>query len=406
MIASKTLRIFAIGLALGVALAAYIFHALGIAAPGDNLISRFIPAPQPQKPPVVLVTIQYLGQQTWPWSGLDYAVFLNALAPFKPAVVAIGIPLQAGEADYKIYDLQFGKQIAHFNRVILPAIPLNASHPNGQSFDILPGTVPPHLFNADDCELPPAEISHSAKVAPLLIPVMQKIPLIVSRQNRIAPTFVLQTYAQYLGADWDKSECTGSTIILRNTANRELVCIPVDREGCLRPRYQLDTLKAQAAEFYQLIISAEQIRNNFPPIVDLTQLGGKILLIGTEAPGTYQPVNTAVGQVAPIRAQYQALLDLFQADFRRLVPLPWLAAALLLVTLAVGQLAMLRNPTLSLLSTLALLLSIPVVSVWLLASRQLALPVATLIVSGLAVWLSTALLVRLNGDSAPSVTGR
>jgi CHASE2 domain-containing sensor protein len=400
IVSSSTLRIIAIGFALSVALAGFSLHLLGLAASGDtratNLISRFIPAKQEQNPPVILVTIQDLGQQAWPWPGLDYAVFLNSLAPFKPAVVAIGIPLQAGEADYKIYDLQFGKQIAHLNSVILPAIPLNANHAGDQSFDILPGTAPACLFNADSCEIPPAEIAANAKVAPLFIPAAQKIPLIVSRQNRIAPTFILQTYAQYLAADWSKSAAIGDTIILRNAANHELARIPVDSEGCLRPRYQLDTLRAQAAEFYQLVISAEQIRNNFPPIVDLAAISGKILLVGAEAPGTYQPVNTAKGATAPIRTQYQVLKDLFAANFLRPAPAAWIITALLLISLTAGQFALLKNLAVSVVLELLLLIAIPALSALLLATQQLILPAATLCAVCLLTWTLTVICSRLN----------
>jgi hypothetical protein len=408
-IASKTLRLLVAVLSLTVGLAGLLLHSLGVAADSEarvgEWLERWLPRRPAPPPPVVLVTIRDLGRQTWPWSGLDYAVFLNAIAPFQPAVVAMGIPLSTGQGGEQIFDRQFGQQIRAAGRVILPAIPLrvnppadsSAATPGDWTGDWLAGQAPARAFAADACEPPPVEIATTAQIAPLLGPGVAGLPLVVTRQRRPAPTFALQTYASYLAADWSQSTCAGDTVILRDAAGRELARIPIDRAGNLRLRGQSAARQAPAAEFYQLIVSAEQIRNQFPPIMDLAELRGKILLVGTEAPGTYRPVHAADGPLTPIRAQYQALLELFQADFHRPLPLPWLVAAQLLITLAAGQLALTRRPALALPAGTLLMLASPAAA-WLLASHQLTVPVVMLTGSGFVAGLWSVLLARLSGE--------
>ncbi|MDR0533765.1 MAG: CHASE2 domain-containing protein [Verrucomicrobiales bacterium] len=405
IVSTRTLRIFAIGLAIAMSGAAFICYSFGLTAGYDqrasDMLSRMLPGKTPATPPVMLVTIQDVGQQIWPWTGLDYAVFLNAIAPFKPAVVAIDIPQQSSEADYKIYDLQFGKQIRHLNRVVLPAQALTAKSPNQTPLDVLPGKAPAHLLAVNSLDFPPPDILSSAKLGIPAIPLTvnqqsQKIPLILGHHRKLVPSFVLQTYAQYLSADWDKSESTGTAIILRDSTNRELARIPIDSEGCLSLHYQVDTLKSQANEFYQLVVSSEQIRNNFPPLIDLTAISGKILLVGAEAPNTYQPVNTAKGSASPVRVQYQALKDLFAANFLRPAPTLWLIAALLLTSLTASQLALCKNLTVSVLLEIAWLAVIAAGGAVLMSQQQWLFPFAVLLATNALTWTLTAILFRLN----------
>ncbi|MDR1191228.1 MAG: CHASE2 domain-containing protein [Verrucomicrobiales bacterium] len=359
IVSGKLLRLYAIGLALTVSAAGLVLHSLGVTAGGERyaggVIARLLPKKNPAAPPVALVTIRDLGKQGWPWPNLDYAVFLSAIAEFKPAVVALAVPLEAGVADYQIYDAQLAKQLHRFERVTL-----------------LPGA--------------PAAIAAAAKSAPApLLPdadgEVRRVPLIVSAGGQVIPAFVLQTYLQYLGADWQKSIVTAGAIVLRDAAGRDLARIPVDRDGCLRLH---GAGQVQAAEFYQLVISAEQLRNNLAPILDPAIVSGKILLVGAEAAGAFQPVNR--GGPAPVRLLYQALNDLFAADFTRPVSDEWLLAALLLTTLTASQLALLKNPGVSAALALLMLCVIVTVSVWLLTERQLSAPIVTLSVGIVLTW--------------------
>ncbi|MDR2462491.1 MAG: CHASE2 domain-containing protein [Verrucomicrobiales bacterium] len=338
IVSGAFLRGFAIGLALTVSGAGWVLHLLGFAAGGDaraaGLAARFLPMEIPAAPPVVLVTTQDFGRQSWPWSNLDYAVFLNAIAEFKPAVVAIAIPLEAGEADYKIYDAQLGRQIRRFERVVL-----------------LPGA--------------PAEIAQAARVAPSpwwpdADGEARRVPLIVSDGGKTVPTFVLQTYLQYFGGG-------------------DPARIPVDRDGCL-PLH--GDGEAPAVGFYQLIVSAEQLRHNLPPLVDPAAVSGKILLVGAEGEFT--------------RVLYQALKDLFAANFTRPVPDEWLFAALMVTALIASQLALLKKRVVSVMSVLVILCAIPIVSGWLLAEHQLMLPVSALLAANALTWALTVIFNWLN----------
>ncbi|MDD5262078.1 MAG: CHASE2 domain-containing protein [Methylacidiphilales bacterium] len=351
------IRWICLGLGLILSVAAWVAHLEGFSLPLERRVLAQLQRlkSSPVEPPVMLVTIQDAGQRGWPWSSLDYAVLMNALGPFHPEVVALSIPLLEGDPVYRVYDIQLGKQIEKLNKVVLSCSGAEPNPFSDTTFSsaLLKGVPPPDLFSFNGAGLPIPEILRQAPVGLNILPVdgnglTKKIPLLALYHNNLTATFLLQVYAEYLKTDWRRSEYSDSEIILRNSKGRELARIPVDKEGCLMLHYHPDTIHKSAVEFYQAVVASEQVRNGLNPIMNISQAGQKIVLVGAEVPGTYSPVHTPVGKTAPVRVQYQALENLFNRDFTRPLAPPAVLGILLLIGIFASQAALLRHLPLSL----------------------------------------------------------
>ena len=403
-------RLICLGLALILGTAAWISHDQALIQPLElRILDRLHRLqPHPPEPPVMLISIQDSGKRGWPWSSLDYAVFLNAIAPFQPEVVGLSVPLQEGDPVYRIYDTQLGRQIEKLNRVTLACSGTegNPLSPGGIPTLYLKGTAPPSIMPFDGANLPAPEIRRLASVGLNILPVdtdylVRKVPLVVLHRERIAATFLLQSYGLYLKTDWDLSECTPSWIILRNSTGRMLARIPIDSEGCLILHFYASTLYKPAVEFYQAVVASEQVRNGLNPSMDMRQLHGKVILLGTEAPGTYGPVHTLAGETSPVRIQLQALENLFQGDFTR--PLsPSLCLLLLLAVSLIACLSATVKPLHVSLSFLSLLYTITLCGSILLYEQQwIFIPLGIIFISTATGWMLGRLLLYTLHDFNP-----
>ena len=247
-----------------------------------------------QELPLKLVTIQKTGDQTWPWSSLDYAILLNTLGPFAPSVVALDLPLEDGDPLYPIYDIQLANQMARFPSVIL-------SQSGSQ----------PH----------PAPLQASALIAQsrwLQSPAgeLRKVPLAFLQDSLWKPAFSLQIAASHLGAEWNKSSIQpGSYIILRDTQQKILLKIPVDADCRMLIDHRIFRTHPPATEFYSAIISAEDLRNGGTGTESFHDIRRHIILVGTEAPGTYREINSPGGPLPSVYLNYQVVSQLLSARF-------------------------------------------------------------------------------------------
>jgi CHASE2 domain-containing sensor protein len=241
-----------------------------------------------------LVTIQKTGDQTWPWSSLDYAILLNTLGPFAPSVVALDLPLEDGDPLYPIYDIQLANQMARFPSIILS----KTGHLP------LPAPLQASAVIADSRWLQ----SPSGK--------LHKVPLAVFQEDTWQPCFSLQTAASHLGADWNKSSIQpGAFIILRDFQQKVLLRIPVDAECRTLTDQSIFSSRVNATDFYSAIISAEDLRNGGTGSENFHEIRRHIILVGTEAPGTYQPIQGPGGLLPPVYLQYHVISQLLAGRF-------------------------------------------------------------------------------------------
>jgi CHASE2 domain-containing sensor protein len=325
--------------------------------------------------PLKLVTIQKTGDQTWPWSSLDYAILLNTLGPFSPSVVALDLPLEDGDPLYPIYDIQLANQMARFPSIIISKT----------------GTLPPPV------PLQAAALIANSRWLQSPTDTLQKVPLAFLDQKTWLPSFVLQVAASHLGADWSKSSILpGAFILLRDNQQKLLLKIPVDHECRILIDQKVFRSKVTATDFYSAIISAEDLRNGGTGTENFHNIRRHIILVGTEAQGTYHAVNSPSGAIPPVYLNYHVINQLlsgsFSSEMNDIFYLLFLSSA----CLATGTLALIpsRLSSLSLLTLyftaccIASYLSYEVGKIW--------WPLLPLLLGGLLSWLSARGLSHLN----------
>ncbi|MDZ4787886.1 MAG: CHASE2 domain-containing protein [Blastochloris sp.] len=262
----------------------------------DYKLLRYYQQLDPAVPelPIELVTIKKIDGQAWPWSSLDYAILLNTLSPFSPSVMALDLPIEEGDPLYPIYDIQLANQMARFPSVIIS--------------QTSPRSVPAPFVSAANTA--PSRWLQSPNQP------LEKVALALWTNNTWQASFALQVVASHLGADWSASKILPNEhITLRNKENKLLLTIPVDAECRTLIHYNIFSKKADATEFYSAIISAEDLRNGGSGLEGFHEIRRRIILVGTEAPGTYSPVTSPAGALPSVYLQDQTLRQLLSQRF-------------------------------------------------------------------------------------------
>src|ERR1043166_8583639 len=169
--------------------------------------------------PLALVEIDdsSIGEEhPWPWSPLDYALFLNAVQQFQPSVVAIEPVLEWDEKklvpDAQAKHAQF-KKILHDRLLTTPRVVLGAELGFPEDSDVVPPLQPvpilrqikgnikalPEFTTVD--HQPEEELRLSAKLGFTNVPntgSVHRAPLLFSYRGQAVPSFVLQALMLWL----------------------------------------------------------------------------------------------------------------------------------------------------------------------------------------------------------------
>ncbi|NDC80583.1 MAG: hypothetical protein EB090_04850, partial [Verrucomicrobia bacterium] len=71
------------------------------------------PSPSPSLP--VLITIEDLAGDPWPWPRLDLTLALRAISPYRPHPVGLLLPLDAPDVFEPLQDDQLSRALAAFD---------------------------------------------------------------------------------------------------------------------------------------------------------------------------------------------------------------------------------------------------------------------------------------------------
>ncbi|NJK91097.1 MAG: CHASE2 domain-containing protein [Blastochloris sp.] len=259
-----------------------------------------VPATPPPRTPHPTHHLQKTNDQPWPWSSLDYAILLNAIGPFSPSVVALDLPLSEGDALYPIYDIQLANQMARFNSIVLSQYGSNT----------LPGVASAIFSQA--AHIAPAGLSARTSTP------NSHLPIVFFQEDRWLPSFALQIAADHLGADWKFSQIQpGRQVLLRDAKGRLLLEIPINPQGQILRNSRIFSSPVQPTDFYSAIISAEDLRNGGSGLESFHEIRRNIILVGSEAPNTYQPLLTSSGPRPPIHLHYHLLQQLLSGSTPR-----------------------------------------------------------------------------------------
>ena len=246
-------------------------------------------------PPCVLVEINdsSLGDKhSWPWSPLDYAVFLRAVIDFSPEVIAIA-PVLSWEdqqpGDDQTRQLQFEHSLEEFI-LRTKSVVLGAELGFPPDPDVVPPLQPTPFFRHVRGDVTvlrqftaiDREPEEEFRVAPQLalgftnLPsrdeIVRSVPLVFSYRGMVVPSFVLETVILALKiTNDDVTVDLGSSIDLGNRAT-----IPIDAAGAMRIDFGSPTTRFA---FDDLLLAVEQAHANRPPIIPLELLRGKTVLL-------------------------------------------------------------------------------------------------------------------------------
>ncbi|HWB61191.1 MAG TPA: CHASE2 domain-containing protein [Chthoniobacteraceae bacterium] len=190
-------------------------------------------------------------EHAWPWSPLEYAVFLRTALPFKPEVVAIEPALNWKETRVRGSDAQKMEQYrAALREYILqtPKLVLGAELDTPEDEETVPPLQPAPLLPArnikgDKHRVPmfqeiaaqaEEDFRLSASTGFTNLPqdqgdIIHRAPLLFNYQGEIVPSFALQTLMQWFKVTPDDVQVDlGSHIALGKAAT-----IPIDEEGTM-----------------------------------------------------------------------------------------------------------------------------------------------------------------------------
>ncbi|MSR64221.1 MAG: adenylate/guanylate cyclase domain-containing protein [Verrucomicrobiae bacterium] len=251
----------------------------------------------------------------WPWPRDYHAALLDAMVANKPAAVAFDVLFIEPDTTSTNADALLAASASRLGHVVFGA----ASKGNGDGAAQLPLPI---LSSASSTGFINAERDSDG--------VLRRIPMWVNTGGKREPSLVLQTLCVGLGLTVQATsiERAGSDIELVSDApNGRGLAIPVDQNGNLLINYRHAgadfTRSSLAVNYLSILKSYAQIAEGKLPDWSLSQLRGKVILVGLTATG-FDVAPTPVDPNMPlVLAQANAIHNILQQDFLR-QPSPWL----------------------------------------------------------------------------------
>ena len=286
----------------------------------------------------------------WPWSRLDYSLELRSLIDYAPQSVVFEMNLNDRDTEYTSFDSTFSDIIRRANTVVFAATVLTPSTtaPQPAKLNSIPykgglrlvpcfGSAiwPLDTFAGDS----PVGANNLESESGLRL---RRLPLVFLLNGKMIPSLVLQSAAQYLGADLDSSEVlVGRAILLKRKDGRIVRTIPIDDEGRMRIRFHQGPTASWQAGFDNILLYDDQLQHGITPDHDLRALVRRQVWIGRTDPNERERFKTAVGQLSRVEVQLQAVRTILDQDYVRPLP-PMILAALYLLIAIFGGAAVIR----------------------------------------------------------------
>jgi|GEM_PF-997215 len=311
--------------------------------PWSRMFLSTMPAPAVVPPLPILVTIEDLAGEPWPWPRLDLTLVLRAVSPYRPSPVGLFLPLDAPDALEPVQDDQLGRALASFDSPVLPAVAFREEG-CGEKLELF--TLPHHgslrgVRSADSFLAPeeslrrPVRIS-AWKVTPEADHRVHRLPLVFRQGERAVPSWLLEMYARALGADLARSELSGRTLILRDEQDRELQKVPVDLRGSVPVDWHSPDPAPVKMEIRSVVLASEQERIGVTPVHDLGILARKPLMVAGTLPEVDPTIDSPGGQKSLVDAVLRTWARLASGPIPVLHPPRWFILGCLLAAAAAG----------------------------------------------------------------------
>ena len=366
--------------------------------PWSRFLLPAMTAPPVPPPLPVLVTIEDLAGEPWPWPRLDLTLLLRAVSPYRPAPIGLLLPLDAPDVLEPVQDDQLARALAAFDSPILPAVTFRGES-GGEKLQLpglphrgsLQGIRPAESFLAPEESLRRPARTSAWKVTPEADRHVHRLPLVFRQGDRAVPSWLLEMYARAAGADLAKSELSGRRVILRDDQGRDLQSIPIDLRGSVPVDWSSPDPVPAKMEIRSVVLASEQERIGVTPVHSLAALVKKPLIVAGTLPEVDPSIDSPWGQKSMVDAVLRAWTRLASGPIAVLHPPRWAIFGCLLLAAMVGLRV---PPRLGVRLTAAFGLSVSVFLIGWLAAKfwgySGALPLA--LGSGLALLLSAPLL--------------
>ena len=322
-----------------------------ILVPWSRLFLPVMAAPAVPPPLPVLVTIEDLAGEPWPWPRLDLTLLLRAVSPYRPAPVGLLLPLDAPDALEPLQDDQLARALAAFDSPVLPAVAFRGKS-SGEKLELtglthrgsLGGIRPAESFLAPEENLRRPARTSAWKVTPETDRHVHRVPLVFRQGDQAVPSWLLEMYARAGGADLAKSELAGHLVILRDDQGRELQKIPVDLRGSVPVDWNSPDPGATKMEIRSVVLASEQERIGVTPVYPLATLTRKPLIVAGTLPEVDPSIDSPWGEKSMVDAVLRAWTRLASGPVPVLHPPRGAILACLLLAASSG---LLIPPTLS-----------------------------------------------------------
>ena len=264
----------------------------------QNFVSWLVANTTRQSPaaPLALVEINdasLAGEHPWPWSPLDYALFLEAVLNFKPDVVGIEPPLEWNlkelppDAQQKFPQYE---KILHDRILRAPKILLGAELGFPEDPDIIPPLQPVPVFKTENLtgsvnaipeftsieREPREDLRLAASLGFTNLPASEngvsRAPLLFRYRGQVVPSFVLQGLMLWFKVTLDEVKINiGSQITLGDKAK-----VPIDSAGSMLIDWKSPLTRVS---FDDLLLAVQQAESKQKPVVAPEVVRGRFALL-------------------------------------------------------------------------------------------------------------------------------
>lgn len=291
----------------------------------------------------VLITIEDLAGDPWPWPRMDLTLALRAVSPYRPHPVGLLLPLDAPDVLEAMQDDQLSRALSSFD---LPALPAFALPAMPQTEKIKLPEIPHQgsiqtLRVADSFLAPQERLRKNAtvaawKVTPEADGILSRLPLVFQQQGVVIPSWLLVMYAQEMEADLSRSELLDRRLILRDPQNREIQSIPLDLRGSIPVDWSRSNPSPMKMEIRGVVLAAEQERIGVRPYYDLSTLAKRPVIISGALPEVSPTIESPWGKSTLSDAVLRAWAGLVQGPQPVLHPPRWIILAVLFIGATLG----------------------------------------------------------------------
>lgn len=313
-----------------------------------------LPSPQAShesEKALALVAIDYIPvDRPWPWPRLDYVILLRSILPYAPRSIVFEPLLHDTDTRYSAFDSTLGMLVNRLDHVVFAAAARTPEDKSPPPQNLTSLHVTGSLKNMPrfGSTLWPLDTFASGAAVGIfnLMPetsgAVHRLPLLFFYNGRIVPSLSLQAVAQYLNADWSKSDATmGQAIRLRSTNGTLLRTIPIDNQGRIEMRYRNAPPAFWTASFGDVPVYAQERERGETPGMDLSALRGRQVWIGRTDRKESPAAGLILPKISTVELQMIAASNILNNDFIQRVP-TWALVVFYLLFSAMGAAFYLR----------------------------------------------------------------